>query len=122
MIIPSSLLVFYGQVHKQLQSKCFALCSEIADPNVVCNEQYNSRSNIYTTTTWSNNTTTSSNSIEEESELSLCFNITCNLTEEYIPENEIDPEDTLSEAFDYQLINSVRINLFSKASFVTDVI
>jgi len=78
-----------------------AACNEISDPNVVCNEQHNSRSNTYTTTTASNTTTSSTEDSEEEPEPALCFDITCSLTEDYIQDYEVDTEDALSEANDY---------------------
>jgi hypothetical protein len=79
----------------------YAICNETIDPNVVCNEQLNTRSNTLTTTTSSNTTTSSTDISEEEPESALCFDITCSLTEDYISDYEIDPEDSISDVIDY---------------------
>ncbi|HYG00267.1 MAG TPA: hypothetical protein VD815_09250 [Candidatus Saccharimonadales bacterium] len=72
----------------------YALCSEITDPNVSCDEQYNSRSNV--------ETTTSTTTTEEEEENSLfCSDLKCNLGEEYVLDPDTSIEDTPLDLLDY---------------------
>jgi hypothetical protein len=74
----------------------YALCSEITDPNVSCDEQYNSRSNVETTTS----TTTTEEEEEEENSL-FCSDLKCNLGEEYDLDPDISIEDTPLDLLDY---------------------
>ena len=101
LIIPSSLMFSISSLVASPKHTALATCNEITDPNVVCNEQHNTRSNIYTTTTSSNTTTSSTDISEEDPESALCFDIACSLTEDYIADYEIDSEDSLSDVIDY---------------------
>ncbi len=101
LIVPSSLMFSISGLVLSPNPTVYATCNEITDPNVVCNEQHNTRSNTLTTTT-SSNTTASNNDIsEEDPESALCFDITCSLTQDYITDYEIDSEDSLSDVIDY---------------------
>ncbi|MDQ2685550.1 MAG: hypothetical protein M3Y25_06880 [Thermoproteota archaeon] len=73
----------------------YALCSEITDPNVSCDEQYNSRSNVETTTS----TTTTEE--EEEENFLFCSDLKCNLGEEYVLDPDTSIEDTPLDLLDY---------------------
>ena len=101
LIIPSSLMFSISGLVLSPNHTVYATCNEIADPNVVCNEQHNTRSNTLTTTTSSNTTSSSTDISEEDAESALCFDITCSLTEDYIADYEIDSEDSLSDVIDY---------------------
>ena len=101
LIIPSSLIFSMSSFIVSPNQSALAACNEVTDPNVVCNEQHNSRSNTYTTTTSSNTTTSYTDDIEEEPESALCFDITCSLTEDYIQDYEADTKDALPEVNDY---------------------
>ena len=101
LIVPSSLMFSISGLLLSPNHTVHATCNEIADPNVVCNEQHNTRSNTLTTTTSSNSTTSSTDISEEDPESALCFDITCSLTEDYIADYEIDSEDSLSDVIDY---------------------
>ena len=101
LIIPSSLMFSITGLVTGLNHTAYATCNDITDPNVVCNEQHNTRSNTLTTTTSSNTTTSSTDTSEEEQGSALCFDITCSLTEDYITDYEIDSEDSLSDVIDY---------------------
>ena len=101
LIIPSSLMFSISGLVSSPNHTVYATCNEISDPNVVCNEQHNTRSNTLTTTTSSNSTTSSTDISEEDSESALCFDITCSLTEDYITDYEIDSEDSISDVIDY---------------------
>lgn len=101
LIIPSSLIFSMSSFIVSPNQSALAACNEVTDPNVVCNEQHNSRSNTYTTTTSSNTTTSYTDDIEEEPESALCFDITCSLTEDYIQDYEADTKDALPEVIDY---------------------
>lgn len=66
-----------------------------------------SRSNTHTTTTMTNNqdndttsTTITTDTNEEELEPS-CYDISCSLSEEYLPEYDLDAENTLSDILDH---------------------
>lgn len=100
LIIPSSLMFSVSGLVLSPNHTVHATCDEVTGPNVVCNEQHNTRSNTLTTTT-SSNTTTSNTDIREDPESALCFDITCSLTEDYITDSEIDSEDSLSDVIDY---------------------
>ena len=71
----------------------YALCSEITDPNVSCDEQYNSRSNV--------ETTTSTTTTEEEENSLFCSDLKCNLGEEYVLDPDTSIEDTPLDLLDY---------------------
>ena len=101
LIIPSSLMFSISGLVLSPNHTVYATCNEISDPNVVCNEQHNTRSNTLTTTISSNSTASSTDIIEEDPESALCFDITCSLTEDYITDYEIDSEDSLSDVIDY---------------------
>ncbi len=101
LIIPSSLMFSMSSFIVSPNQNALAACNEITDPNVVCKEQHNSRSNTYTTTTSSDTTTSSTDDIEEEPESAFCFDIACSLTEDYIQDYDADTKDALSEAIDY---------------------
>jgi hypothetical protein len=101
LIVPSSLMFSVSGLVLSPNSIVYATCNEITDPNVVCNEQHNSRSNVLTTTTSSNTTTSNTDIREEDPESALCFDITCSLTQDYITDYEFDSEDSLSDVIDY---------------------
>ena len=101
LIIPSGLMFSISGLVLSPNHSVYATCNEITDPNIVCNEQHNTRSNTLTTTTTSNTTTSNTDISEEDPESALCFNITCSLTEDYITDYEIDSENSLSDVIDY---------------------
>jgi hypothetical protein len=101
LMVPSSLMFSVSGLVLSPNPTVYATCNEITDPNVVCNEQHNTRSNTLTTTTSSNTTTSNTDISEEDPESALCFDITCSLTQDYITDYEIDSEDSLSDVIDY---------------------
>ncbi|MDQ4073015.1 MAG: hypothetical protein M3162_01785 [Thermoproteota archaeon] len=84
VVIPSSF-IFSLFVTTISSLDAFAICNEMKEPNVSCDEQYNTRSNMGTSSAISDNTTdTSTEAMDEEipSESSPCFGTTCELEEE----------------------------------------
>ena len=101
LLVPSSLMFSLSGMVLSPNPTVYATCNEVTDPNVVCNEQHNTRSNTLTTTTSSNTTTSNTDISEEDQESALCFDISCSLTQDYITDYEIDSEDSLSDVIDY---------------------
>jgi hypothetical protein len=91
LFIPSSFM-FSISVTTISSLDAFAICKEMKDPNVSCDEQYNTRSNLGTTSAISDNTTdTATDTMDEEiaRESSTCFGISCESEEEEEEEEDI---------------------------------
>jgi len=76
----------------------YSACDKINDRTIVCNEQYNARSNTYySTTLLLNQSSTNSaddNETDTESESSSCSSMVCKLAEDYLPNYDEDVDDT----------------------------
>ncbi|MDQ4072997.1 MAG: hypothetical protein M3162_01695 [Thermoproteota archaeon] len=102
-LIAMAMIVFSGLILSIFATpivthSAFAICKELAGRNTVCIEKHISSSNTYSTNSQTNDELdTSINTMYEEipDELLSCFGLSCQSTEDSLPEIDIDDEDIL---------------------------
>jgi len=81
----------------------FAICKELAGHNTVCKQEHISSSNTYSTHSPTNDALDiSTNTMYEEipDDLLSCFGLTCQSTEDSLPDIDIDDGDILLDAIE----------------------
>jgi hypothetical protein len=100
MVVSSGLILSISATPIATHS-VFAVCKELAGHNTVCKEKHISNSNTYSSHSSTNNILDPpTNSIYEEipGELSSCFGLACQSTEDSLPDIDVDDADMLLDS------------------------